>query len=244
MTFRELVYIITDLSKTISDDSNFNQDHILFLASKYRNYIINSQYLNMKKTIPMSNYQTVCVDLAPIDDDICGVDDSLKSIDSVPSLLPLGSVTISPAAGFQYGKLSYVPYQRYRYVGKSRFSGNMQYVTIGPDNYLYMKTNSHDGAFMDKLCITGIFDDIVEAAKTGECMDCDYLDTRFPLEDAFVNSLIQLVVNDITGGAWRLRDTDNDAYDSTDQLAQAIMRYTTNSFKNIIKPNTNDGTKQ
>ena len=38
MTFRELVYIITDLSKTISDDSNFNQDHILFLACKYREY--------------------------------------------------------------------------------------------------------------------------------------------------------------------------------------------------------------
>lgn len=240
MTFRELVYIITDLSKTISDDSNFNQDHILFLACKYRNYIINSQYLNLKKTIPASNYQTICIDVVPTDNNICGVDNALRSVEPIPNILPLGTITVSPSAGFQYGKFSYVPYQRYKYTGNSRFANKTQYVTIGPDNYLYIKSNSHDVAFIDKVCITGIFDDILNVAKIGECMDCDYLDTKFPLEDAFVNSLIQLVVNDITGGAWRLRDTDNDAYDSTDQLAQAITRYTTNSFKNMIRPNANN----
>ena len=51
MTWRELIYMIVDITKQISDDSQFYEDHIKFLCGKYRNYILNSQYNTHKRTL-------------------------------------------------------------------------------------------------------------------------------------------------------------------------------------------------
>ena len=66
------------------------------------------------------------------------------------------------------------------------------------------------------------------------------MDTKFPLEDAWVNTLVNLVVNDLVRGINMLRDTNNDAFDSSDQLAQAIMKYTNNAFKRMARGNQNN----
>ena len=44
MTWREAVYMVLDELKLMSDDSNFNEDHIIFLLSKYRSFILKQTY--------------------------------------------------------------------------------------------------------------------------------------------------------------------------------------------------------
>jgi hypothetical protein len=39
-----------------SDDSLFNEDHILFLINKYRAFLLKQRYSDIKKQIPESNY--------------------------------------------------------------------------------------------------------------------------------------------------------------------------------------------
>ena len=39
-TYREIVYMCLDEIKMVSDDSYFNQDHIIFLADKYRAFLL------------------------------------------------------------------------------------------------------------------------------------------------------------------------------------------------------------
>ena len=108
MTFKQVAFIISDFSKTIVDDSIITIDHILFLMSKYRNYILNSQYGSIKKEIGDANYQQICIPLEKDTRDFCGKKNVLKSKDKIPHLLTIGARTIYPPAGFMYGNIQWV----------------------------------------------------------------------------------------------------------------------------------------
>lgn len=59
MTYADVVYMILDELKLSSDDSYFNEYHVLMLADKYRAMILKQRYKDIKKTVPYSNYQEV-----------------------------------------------------------------------------------------------------------------------------------------------------------------------------------------
>lgn len=239
MTWRELIYMIIDVTKQISDDSQFNEDHIIFLCGKYRNYILNSQYLTNKKTISDSNYQTVLIPLQPITNDIC-MDNStiLRSVDKVSNVMTIGSKNIYPTdIVYNRSKIVFVDEGRFPYVG-NKFSNNIIYATIGADNYLYLKSNNVNFIYLQSVTMRALFEDIEQMSlMDSEACGCDLMDIKFPLEDAWVNSLINLVVNDLIRGINMLRDTENNSFSDTDQLAQAIQNYTNNRFHRLMQGN-------
>lgn len=59
MTYAEVVYMILDELKLSSDDSYFNEYHVLMLADKYRAMILKQRYKDIRKQVPYSNYQEV-----------------------------------------------------------------------------------------------------------------------------------------------------------------------------------------
>ena len=63
MTWRQLVYMVLDEIKLTSDDSIINENHVIFLLNKYRTFLLKQRYSDIKKPIPESNYQTICLDL-------------------------------------------------------------------------------------------------------------------------------------------------------------------------------------
>jgi len=241
MTWRELVYMITDITKQISDDSQFNEDHIIFLCSKYRNYILNQQYLTNKKTIAETNYQIVNIPLQPYSLDICPNEMVLRSVKPISFTMTIGEKSIYPTDLVHFrSKIVFVPQNRFAYVG-NQFSKNIIYAMIGADNYLYLKSANPNFQYLTSVTIKALFENIQEMSLLdSEACGCDVMDIRFPLEDAWVNTLINLVVNDLIRGINALRDTSNDAFDSSDQLAQAINRYTTNAFKRMARGNQNN----
>ena len=241
MTWREIVYMITDITKQLSDDSNFNEDHIIKLCSMYRNYILNQQYLSHKKTIAEMDYQTVQIPLEPYNLDICPNELVLRSIKPISFTMTIGEKSIYPTDVIHYrSKIVFVPQNRFAYSG-SKYSRNIIYAMIGADNYLYLKSTNSNFKYLDSVTIKALFEDIDKMSLLdAESCGCDIMDIRFPLEDAWVNTLINLVVNDLIRGINTLRDTDNDAFDSSDQLAQAINRYTTNAFKRMARGNQNN----
>ena len=241
MTWRELVYMITDITKQISDDSQFNEDHIIFLCSKYRNYILNQQYLTNKKTIAETNYQIVNIPLQPYSLDICPNEMVLRSVKPISFTMTIGEKSVYPTdIMFSRSKIVFVPQNRFAYVG-NKFSKNIIYAMIGADNYLYLKSANANFQYLTSVTIKALFENIQEMSLLdSESCGCDVMDIRFPLEDAWVNTLINLVVNDLIRGINNLRDTDNNAFDSSDQLAQAISRYTNNAFKRLARGNQNN----
>ena len=65
-TYKEIVYSVLDEIKSISDDSLFTEYHVIFLAEKYRTFLLKQRYSDIKKQIPESNYQTIRLDLIEV----------------------------------------------------------------------------------------------------------------------------------------------------------------------------------
>ena len=65
-TFREIIYMCSDQLKLSSDDTFFTNDHILYLLKKYRGLFLSQKYKDVRKEIPESNYQTICLDLIQV----------------------------------------------------------------------------------------------------------------------------------------------------------------------------------
>lgn len=238
MTYREIATAISDFSKTISDDSIITLDHIIFTMSKYRNYILNSQFSNIKKEIGDSNYQTICIDLElSSNNDFCGAKPVLVSTEKIPYTMTIGNSRVYPIAGFMFGNIQFINNSKFRYVGDNKFLKNITYATIGPDQHMYLTSNNENFIYMPKVRMTALFTDIEQASELecdadGNIDSCDILDHRFPLDDSYLPMLMKLTIQDITGASWKPTDDTNNAADDLARFAQFLNRYTTQAFKN------------
>lgn len=65
-TYRELIYMCLDEIKVISDDSYFEEEHVSFLLDKFRPFLLKQRYGDVRKEVPQSNYQEICLDLKEV----------------------------------------------------------------------------------------------------------------------------------------------------------------------------------
>lgn len=219
-TFREIIYMISDEMKISTDDSYFTEDHIMYLINKYRVLILKQRYSDIKKQIPESNYQTICLDLIEvpaISGEPCEGGSYLRSKEKVPFLIQIGVPKIYPVDYYQ-GEITYVSRERMRYVGYNKYLKNIIYASIGPDNYLYFKSFNPQYLYLEKARMTGIFED-PQAASELQCPDengdtvCDVLDKTFPIEDALIPPMIELVVKKLLSAEYIKKDEENNAKD-------------------------------
>lgn len=226
-TYKELTYMVLDELKLISDDSHFQEEHVLFLLDKYRSFLLKQRYADIRKEIPESNYQTICLDLKQtnaIDGEPCTGEDYLKSIQEVPHMMQVGKQKISSTDYFQ-GNFSYTNNERFKYVGKNKYLKNQIYGTIAPDSHLYMKSNNPQVYYLEKVKVTGIFEDASKAAELecdGGTNACDVMDKDFPLEESLIPPMIELIVKELGGQKYQSEDTQNNANDDLSDLASFI----------------------
>ena len=209
-----------DELKLSSDDAQFTEDHVMFLLDKYRTFLLKQRYSDIKKQIPESNYQTICLDLIQvpaISGDACEGGTYLRSREKIPFLMKIGIPRVYPLDYYQ-GEITYVSRDRMRYVGYNKFLQNIIYCSIGPDNYLYFKSFNPQYLYLEKVKFTGIFQDSMQASDL-QCPDdngetiCNPADRTFPIEDALVPPLIELVVKELLGAEYIKKDEDNNAKD-------------------------------
>lgn len=241
-TYRELVYMCLDQVKAISDDSTFTEDHAMFLLSKYRTNILKQAYQNGQTAIADSNYQTLCLDVCPYkanDADVCGAGVYLRSTEKIPFTLPFGSVSVY-TNDFFGKRISYVSRERMKYVGNNKWTKNAIFATIGPDNYLYLKSANDKFLRIRQVTLTGIFEDADKAnelacEKAGEV--CDPLDRQYPLEEGLINNAIQATVRDLLGAMYRPKDNLNNANDDMATLEYFLARNTKKGVRDLIEDN-------
>lgn len=212
--------MVLDELKLSSDDAQFTEDHVMFLLTKYRSFILKQRYSDIKKQIPESNYQTVCLDLIEvpaISGEPCEGGSYLRSKQKIPFLMQIGTPRVYPIDYYQ-GEITYVSRDRMRYIGYNKFLQNIIYCSIGPDNYLYFKSFNPQYLYLEKVKFTGIFQDSMQASDL-QCPDangetiCDLVDRTFPIEDALVPPLIELVVKELAGPVYKPDDEENNAKD-------------------------------
>ena len=241
-SYRELVYAVLDELKLSVDDSYFTEDHCIFLLNKYRGMILKQQYKDVKKEIPESNFQTLCLDLIQVPaiaGEPCEGGTYLRSKDKIPSLMNI----ITPRVyteDFYQGDITYVSRERMKYVGYNKWLSNIIYVSLGPDNYLYFKSFNPQYLYLEleKVRLTGVFEEPEKAAEL-ECNKekgaCDILDMKFPLEEALVPQVIQLVVRELSGAIYKPEDSENNANDDLSNIASFLRNNVKSNLQKQIE---------
>lgn len=226
----------SDQLKLSSDDSFFNIDHILYLLKKYRGYLLSQKYKDVRKEIPESNYQTICLDLikvSAISGESCEGGTLLRTRNKIPYLLTVGVTSVYPV-DYYVGDITFVSKERMKYVGHNRWLQNIIYCSIAPDGYLYLKSSNPQFLHLEKIRMTGLFEDVEEVAKLScddETNTCDILDSKFPLEEALVPLLIDTVIKFMTSGLYKPEDTENN---DKDDMA-TMMSFIRNNMKSNLQ---------
>lgn len=220
MTYNELIYMVLDELKLSSDDSYFTPDHVIFLLVKYRSFLLKQRYSDIKKQIPDSDYQSICLDLIEvpaISGEPCEGSSYLRSKNKVPTTMMIGNPRVYPMDFYQ-GEITYISRDRMRYVGYNKFLRNIIYCSKAPDGYLYFKSWNPQFLHLESVRFNAIFEDAKEASEMA-CPEengaiCKLEDKEFPIEDALVPVLVSLVVQELAGPRDSDKDKDNDANDN------------------------------
>lgn len=200
MTYRELVYMCLDEIKLASDDSYITEDHILFLISKYRAFLLKQKYEKTNMPVARSNYQ-----------ELVGIPADSK----IPSIMGIATpIVIYNLNSTQY---SYVSPHRFQFVGNNKYTSSISYCTI--DNGI-LKTKERKqtqravvvGPSPTSFSIYAVFEDIQKASEL-DGSSVDILDKVCPIETDLVPGIQELVVKDILGIAYRPQDKANNASD-------------------------------
>lgn len=222
-----------DTLKITSDDSIFNENHILFLINRYRSILLQQKYSDIRNQVLSSNYQTLCLDLTLDNSKSVSVCENtiLRSTEKIPNLLNIGNKEVT-LKDYYVGEVTLVSPNRLRYVGNNRWLQNTIYCAIGEDNYLYFKSSNPQYKALEKVNIRGVFEDPLEASKLScDSSYCDILDMEMPLEDDLVSKLIEVTIQFLTSGLYKPEDTENNANDDL----STMMSFIRNNMKSNLQ---------
>jgi len=235
-TFREIIYMALDLLKETNDDAFYTEEHILFLASKYRAALIERKQRMSRNSafqeMSLQNKQVVCMNLEQTNllSNGCG-ETVLKSTEKLPKFLPGGNANIHVTSDIIFSNVTMIPVERMPYVGHNKWLQNIIYAAISGDGYLYLTSNNNQFLFLESVKVDGVFADPVEAAKlscdSDGASECNYLDTTFPLEDDLIPSCIEMVVQEIAGPRYNPEDKTNNATDDLSDVGMVNRRVAT-----------------
>ena len=237
--YSELVFMVNDLVKLISDDSVFTEDHIIYLLDTARSYLLKQKYENnAKNQIQDSNYQTIKVEVEAVSGMFgCCFGNSVqyRTKKRVPSLMNIGAIKIYTRNMFNY-LFQFVSRDRFEFVGHNYWTRNLIYCTIGDDGRLYFKADNSCLKVLEYVYITGIFENASEiyeysindeSCPVGKGISCNKLDNEFPIEEALIYNLIEIVVTKLVQAIYKPIDPKNNA---TDDLA-SIQQFIRNAMK-------------
>ena len=240
MTLRELVYLVLDEVKINSDDSYFNEDHVIFLLNKYRSFVLKKELEKENKPLSSNNSQIICLDLIEVrdEDNPCG-GSMLRTEQPIPNLINDSKVSLYPINYFEGDHIIYTTMERMRYTTYNKWTKNLIYAAKGPDGYLYLKSSNPQYLYLEKLRMKATFEDFESAAQyacneSGEELNCDILDMKFPIENALVPILVEMVVKELLGASYRPKDSVNNSNDDlSDIIAWARRNMKTAMQKQI-----------
>ena len=231
MLVREITFMVLDLAKAhTSDDSFFNESHVIFLLKKYRSFLIKKEQEKQRATTDIASefeYQQICLDLEKvptIDGDPCTGGYYLRTTQKIPKILEGNEPRVYPIDFYQGINISYIPRDRMRYVGTNKFLQNIIYVSLGPDLHLYLNSSNPQFLYLKKLRMSAVFEDFDEVSNylcddDGTFTSCDVLDEVFPIREYLVPTLIELVVKELLGSKFQPVDDKNNAADDLSKVA-------------------------
>lgn len=246
MLVKEIVYYIMDAVRAISDDSLVVEEEVLFLLKKYRSFLIKKEQEKEKSTTDTASefeYQQICLDLEKtpaMDGEPCTGGYYLRTTKKIPKVLEGNTPRVYPMDFYQGIYVTFISRDRMRYVGTNKYLQNIIWVSLGPDQHLYLYSSNPQFLYLRRLRMTAIFEDFDEAADLlcdtdGNSTSCDVLDETFPIRDYLVPTLIELCEKEILGTAYRPKDSRNNTADDLADIASFIRNNTKSGLQRQIE---------
>lgn len=226
-TYRELVYMVLDELKARSDDFYYTEDHIMFLLDKYRAFLLKQKYSDVKKQIPISNFQKIKV---------------IK--DTIPAVMNISTPYLESSNGDIY---NFCSEKRFKYIGYRPYLSNCKYFTLGTNFNMDPADPYSDKQYDVKiklfpettnlqeedLYITAIFE---QPSKAQEYTN-DYVnifDWPFPLEESLISPLLEMTVKDLTSAVLKPEDNNNNGKDDLGDLNKYMYQNTKSDLQKQI----------
>lgn len=224
MLYKDVVYMISDELKLSSDDADYNENHILTLMDRYRSFLLKQKYADIKKDIPLQNYQLIRTTFE--------LDETKKinqSLEVIPKIMTIGNTRIYNDSYYDENFI-FTTKDRMKWVGNQQFIPNFIYCSIDPDHKLSIlcKDNSilntlvPTESFKKIIYIYAIFEESIEACNIiyGN-PDIDILNQIFPLEESLISPLTQLVVKELIQGITIPNDNLNNANSDSEKFSSS-----------------------
>lgn len=226
-TYREAIYMCLDLIKASSDDFSYTEDHVAYLLDKFRALLLKQRYGNdPKKSVPYSNYQTLEVTLND------GEGQFIKSTNKIPNMLQVGIPRIiSPDEEYYDYRFEFTSRERLPFVGNNKYLKLITYCAINEDNYILVQNKSkQDPTYINPTTfkIVGVFEEprfLIE----------EWLDAQFPIEEGLLTTLIEMVVKELLGAAYRPADSINNANDDMASMANFLANNMKKDYNEQIR---------
>lgn len=246
MTYKELGMMVMDLTKLYSDDTDLTIEHIIGLAGPYRAFLLDQKYnqSNTWKKPNDSNMQSIMVHLKNISNmNPCGKPYMLKSVEKIPEKLNVGTMSLFTRNLAEYN-ISFVSMNKLRFAGNNRYAKNQIYAAMN-GGYLFLSSSNPTIQYLEKIGITGIFEDVEAASELAVeidgCMsensteaNCDPYDNNFPLEDELMPQLIDYLLKQTIGAAYRPENNQNNANDDLSNIHTFVRQHMKNEFDRTL----------
>lgn len=226
-TYRNCVYMVLDELKLDSDDSRIEVEHVIFLLNKYRAILAKQRYGKIKKDVPLEYYQIKEMGKLTLPSNNTDVRRTFFFEEPVPSILNLHGILLETTISYSTQEddnyevnnidINFINPDRFKYLGENKWLTSMPYATIGYDHKLYI--NSTVNFLKDKTFkIQGIFETPSDFEKTTD----GKLDMYFPVEQALLQPIIDLVVKELSNFLYLPKDDENN---SADDLSISMNAY-------------------
>ena len=156
--YKEIVSMVLDMLKVTSDDAAFTEDHVIFLAGRYRSFLLKQRYSSdQKKQVPESNYQTLCLNLErteAVPGMACEGGYMLRTTKEVPTTLPCGITRLFASDSYFNGDITFVSKDRMKYVGYNSYMQNIIYACLDPSGKICLYSTNPQFLYLKQVpCI-------------------------------------------------------------------------------------------
>ena len=220
MTYRQIVFMILDLLRQTSKDSNFEIDHIIKEVNDVRNLLLKQRYSDIRKEISDVNFQEITIYLT----DISSLNKKyimLKSSKVVPDILNIAS---TPTKSLDSINFSFISNYRFVYTGYNEWLSSIIYGTVLSDKYFYIKSMNPQVKHMTSIRIMSIFENPIDVYYYNDpnliANGMDVLDMIFPLEGAYIPELQDIVLKRLAPSLGFPKDTINNNNEDISNIQQ------------------------
>ena len=222
MTYRQIVFMILDLLRQTSKDSNFEIDHIIKEVNDVRNLLLKQRYSDIRKEISDVNFQEITIYLT----DISSLNKKyimLKSSKVVPDILNIAS---TPTKSLDSINFSFISNYRFVYTGYNEWLSSIIYGTVLSDKYFYIKSMNPQVKHMTSIRIMSIFENPIDVYYYNDpdliANGMDVLDMIFPLEGAYIPELQDIVLKRLAPSLGFPKDTINNNNEDNSNIQQKV----------------------